>query len=61
MKKLYEHLIARLMETGLTRKQSEHLFILAVEDCVVAMDDMMLEQGDNFLARLIQEDSSIVS
>jgi len=49
MRLLYEDLVKRLMESGLTRKEAEHLFVLALEDVVIAMDDRMLEDNDNFL------------
>ena len=52
MRLLYENLIERLVDTGLSRKEAEHLFILAIEDVVVSMDDRMLAEDDNFLTML---------
>ena len=52
MRLLYENLIERLVDTGLSRKEAEHLFILAIEDVVVDIDDRMLEENENFLTML---------
>ena len=49
---LYEHLIERLMDTGLTKKEAEHLFVLAMEDVVMKLDDMMLEDDENFISMI---------
>lgn len=54
MKLLYENLIERLKDTGLSRKEAEHLFVLALEDVVIGMDDKMLENNDNFLMFLMK-------
>lgn len=50
MKLLYENLIERLIDTGLSRKEAEHLFILAIEDIVFAIDDKMLSEDENFVS-----------
>ena len=50
MKLLYENLIERLIDTGLSRKEAEHLFILAIEDIVCAIDDKMLSEDENFVS-----------
>ena len=50
MRLLYENLIERLIDTGLSKKEAEHLFILAIEDIVVAIDDKMLSEDDNFVS-----------
>ena len=62
MKLLYENLLSRLMDSGLSRKEAEHLFILAVEDVVVAMDDKMLENDENFLMLMMtNKEKSLLS
>lgn len=40
---LYENLIERLIDTGLSTKEAEHLFILAIEDVVMEMSDKQFE------------------
>ena len=58
MKLLYQNLIDRLIDTGLSRKEAEHLFILAIEDIVMEMSDKMLSKDDNlisFVSRLTKK------
>lgn len=52
MKLLYENLIERLIDTGLSRKEAEHLFVLAIEDVIMELDDKMLAQDENFIAKM---------